>query len=105
MNEQEVAVEFILRRDRLSHPEGHTDKGGRWYPSDEERAECCASIREPSRSYPWTFYKHCNSAKHLAALYGVDVKQVKRFAGTDIACLMGIHPYVDTLIEKKFKGA
>jgi hypothetical protein len=49
-------------------PTGKCDKGNRWYPGDEERASCCDSIREPSRSYPWSFYKHCWSRKHKRQL-------------------------------------
>lgn len=104
MNAQEVAVEFILRRDRMHHPDGRTDNGGRWYPSDKEQADCCRAVREPTRSYPWSYMTHCRTAKHLATLHGVDVRQVKRFVGSDIACLMGMNSYVDGLIEKKFKG-
>ena len=44
---------------------GRNDSGGRWYPDDYERASCCGSIREPSCKYPWSYYKHCRSAKHI----------------------------------------
>ena len=46
-------------------PLGKTDNGGRWYPDPEEECSCCKSIRSPTRSYPWSLYKHCKSKKHV----------------------------------------
>ena len=43
-----AAEEFFARQDRRSHPEGWTDRAGRWYPSDAERAPLCATVRKPS---------------------------------------------------------
>ena len=37
----------------------------RWYPDEPEKASCCASVREPSRSYPLSLYRHCCSRKHV----------------------------------------
>ena len=44
---------------------GRNDSGGRWYPEGAERVSCCDSIREPSRKYPFSYYKHCRSVKHI----------------------------------------
>jgi hypothetical protein len=44
---------------------GRCDSGGRWYPEGDEKVSCCKSIREPSRSFPWSYYKHSKSAKHI----------------------------------------
>jgi len=46
-------------------PVGKNDKGGRWYPSDTERASCCSSVRQPSRTWPFSLYKHCCTRKHI----------------------------------------
>lgn len=46
-------------------PSGKTDKGGRWYPDDSEERKCCKYIRQPSRDWPWSLYKHCGSIKHI----------------------------------------
>ena len=46
-------------------PLGKSDSGGRWYPDEEEIYDCCKGIRSPSRSYPWSLYKHCKSKKHI----------------------------------------
>lgn len=53
-------------KSRTYRPSGKTDNGGRWYPSTGEKRECCNLIREPSRAFPWSLYKHCNSVKHIA---------------------------------------
>ncbi len=77
---KEAAIEFIERQNRISHPDGSNDKGGRWYPSDGERQLCCQSVRSPSRGYPWSYMVHCRTAKHIATLYGVDERSLKRLA-------------------------
>ena len=67
----------IKRRDGGDKPRGRTDNGGRWYPSDDEHCSCCDRVREPSRGYPWSIYKHCFGAEHVAHLYEQDVAAVK----------------------------
>ena len=77
--ELEKALECYLRRQsRVSHPEGRTDNGGRFYPSESELCECCDSIRSPSRSYPWSYMIHCRTIPHIANLYEVDVKELRK---------------------------
>lgn len=75
---RQAAEEYINRRDRTSHPDGHTDRGGRWYPSDSECCHCCANVRTPSRSWPWSYMTHCRTIGHVANLYGVPVADVRR---------------------------
>lgn len=73
MSELDVAVlEYLRRQDRLSHPAGKQDRGGRWYPAPEERRPCCDRIRPPSRRWPWSLMHHCRTAEHIAQLYNVD---------------------------------
>ena len=50
-------------------PNGETDRGGRWYPDEAEKASCCRTVRRPSRSWPWSLYKHCCTHKHQVTLY------------------------------------
>jgi hypothetical protein len=71
---QEVAA----RRKGASHPAGRTDNGGRWYPSKEEYRPCCDTVRSPSRAWRWSVYKHCHTISHVAALYDVDEKLLRR---------------------------
>lgn len=64
---REVVIKaiFISRRDRNTHPDGHFDKAGRWWPSAEEECDCCDNIREPSRRWPYNYLVHCRSAAHV----------------------------------------
>ena len=62
-NEKAIAKFFSDR-----YPDGKKDSGGRWYPDDFEKCSCCSSIRSPSRSYPWSLWHHCRSAKHIKSL-------------------------------------
>ena len=48
---------------------GRSDKAGRWYPDANEVRSCCTSIRQPTRSYPWSLYSHCRSIKHIRNWY------------------------------------
>ncbi len=82
MNERimSAAKEYKDRQSRRTHPAGEFDKGGRWYPSENERQSCCDSIRSPSRAWPMSYNRHCRSAQHVAALYGVDPADLRRAA-------------------------
>jgi hypothetical protein len=73
-----AADEFFARQERRSHPEGWTDRAGRWYPSDAENAPLCATVRKPSFNYPWSIMLHCRSTVHLAELFDVDADALKK---------------------------
>jgi hypothetical protein len=73
-----AAREWQDRKDRSSHPEGHRDGGGRWYPSVDEKCSCCAFIREPSRAFPFSLSTHCRSFEHIANLFDVEQLDLKR---------------------------
>lgn len=73
----EAAYKYLRRRDRREHPEGSFDSVGRWTPSEDEREECCASIRSPSGAYPYSLMQHCRSAEHVAAVMGADRRWVR----------------------------
>jgi len=77
---QDAAIEYYNRKNRISHPSGHFDKAGRWYPADREKCDCCYGIREPSRAYPLSNNMHCRTIVHIANLYGVDVKELRKAA-------------------------
>ncbi|MGD9890314.1 MAG: hypothetical protein AB7R89_16330 [Dehalococcoidia bacterium] len=75
-----VLPAFVLYRSRTlrrSHPEGTTDKGGRWYPVPEERRDCCTRIRTPSRAWPWSLLVHCRTAGHIATLLDVEPRLLR----------------------------
>jgi len=75
---QAAVWEYEDRRERRTHPNGHTDKGGRWYPSDAESQPCCRGVRGPTRSFPWSLMLHCRTLKHVASLYGVDEADLQK---------------------------
>jgi len=103
--EIKAAVEYLLRRDRFSHPDGHTEKGQKWYPSDLEKQPCCKSIRSPSRAFPWSYMTHCRSLAHVASLYKCDPQNVRDLLKKkNCVLLMNQNPHVDSLLEKLFKG-
>jgi hypothetical protein len=77
--EQKLAAavyEWRKLQDRKIHPPGKFDNGGRFYSS--EHFDCCSSIRSPSRAYPYSEMVHCRSYVHIAAKYGVDVKDLRK---------------------------
>lgn len=69
---------YINRQSRIEHPEGEFDNAQRWYPSDEEEQECCAGIRSPSRSWPYSYMQHCRTMTHVAHLHGVEERELRR---------------------------
>lgn len=64
----EISHIYDLRQSRAEHPDGKFDKAGRWYPSDEESCECCRSVRNPTRSWPYSLMLHCRTRKHITNL-------------------------------------
>jgi hypothetical protein len=60
-------------------PDGRSDNGGRWYPSDTEKCSCCDNIRSPSHAYPWSLYKHCYSMKHIKKVIIEKQKKLSSF--------------------------
>lgn len=68
--EMERAARYLYgkRDSRKTNPKGHFDKGGRWYPSSEERQPCCDNIRGPSRNHPYSYMVHCRTLKHCRQL-------------------------------------
>jgi len=77
-----AAREYLDRQSRRKHPEGHFDNAGRWYPSKDERRECCRLIRAPSRAYPYSLMLHCRTARHVARLCNVTRGELLAMAET-----------------------
>lgn len=77
-NLEQAALTFIGRRDRTAHPHGKFDNAKRWYPSENETCDCCASVRSPSRSFPYSYMTHCRTMAHVANLYGVSVSELRK---------------------------
>lgn len=75
---QEAAELYLARRDRMVHPDGEFDSGGRFYLS--EYCECCSTIRTPSRRFPYSEMVHARTAIHCAHLLDVSPTDVRRAA-------------------------
>jgi hypothetical protein len=76
-----AAREYRGRKARTHHPQGKFDNVKRWFPDfATERCACCDGIRAPSCAWPWCLSKHCRSAGHVAALFKVDVTELRHAA-------------------------
>ena len=83
MTNLELAItEYLLRKDRRSHPDGTFDSAGRWFPATEESCACCNGLRSPSKVYPYSLMVHCRTANHIAMRYGVEASEIRRGAKT-----------------------
>jgi len=76
----EAARCYLRRKERKEHPRGKFDDAGRWYPAWEEVQGCCWLVLPPSRSFPYRLLNHCRTARHVAALYDVDERELLRTA-------------------------
>jgi len=76
----QAASEHLKRKNRESNPAGTFDGAKRFYLS--QKCACCASIRSPSRSFPFSEMTHGRSAEHVAYEFGVEdhVTLVRKFA-------------------------
>jgi hypothetical protein len=62
------------RAARLEHPDGSFDRGGRWYPCDDEDCGVSRTARSPSRAWPLSYNQACRSLSHCEALFDADHK-------------------------------
>ncbi len=75
----QLAVEtYLNRKSRVVHPEGKFDGKKRFYPTLDEKRTCCDSIRFPSAAYPFSWLVHCRTMIHVACLFDVEVKDLRR---------------------------
>jgi len=73
--------EYLNRKSRKAHPNGNFDNARRWYPDDKEACEECGTVRQPSRSYPFSIMTHCRSIVHIAKKYQVDASILRKISG------------------------
>lgn len=64
-------AEAVARKRGESEPKGYYGDAGRWYPSDEERRECCSEVQQPEDGWSWSLKKHATTSRHVAHLYDV----------------------------------
>lgn len=84
-------------------PDGASDRGGRWYPSQTERQGCCALIREPSRSWRLSLLKHCQSLAHIEAREGARHEVV--LAVRKELKVLGLDPSATSMSSSDIKAA
>ena len=80
-----AAKEYLRRQLHGALGVGKSDSAGRWWPHDSERRECCNRIRQPSRGYTGSLYYHCSTIVHVANLYSVDPKLLRRLLHDKVA--------------------
>ena len=73
---QEAARVFIAREERTESPSGEW-QDRLWYPSDEERRECCAGIT-PTEVNRQALESHCRTQGHVARLFDVPLPDLRR---------------------------
>ncbi len=73
----EAAEFFIARRDTNLFPPGDEGDGEPWWLGDmaRERQVCCEGIDTFSRH----FIEHCRTYRHVAALCGVDARELREY--------------------------
>ncbi len=68
-SQSDIQTVYEARKNRMVHPAGKFDNGGRWYPSDDENADnFTARLRSPSRAWPYSYMTGARTRKHVAAL-------------------------------------
>ena len=84
-----TVVEWYGRKVGALKPSGMVVRAGvkgndiLWLPFPSEVRECCKKLKwGPSTSFPFAFKKHCCSLKHVAALRGVDPKEITKAVKT-----------------------
>ncbi len=76
LQQVEAAIEYLRRKNRISHPSGKCDNGGRWYPFGKDE-QVMASVRAPSREWPWSYMHACRTVGHCARLYDIDEQELR----------------------------
>lgn len=72
----------IYLQSRQFRPLGVTQKGmGYWYPMPVECRPCCSEMEHPPPKFPWAYKTHCNTARHVAALFGLDERELLKHLG------------------------
>ena len=77
--ELQAASLYLIRRDRLGHPDGYFDEKGRWYAHGQDAA-VMAPCRSPSRNWPYSEMLSCRTLKHCARYYDADTRLTRRAA-------------------------
>ena len=61
---QNIVIIYSELKERMIHPSGTFDKGGRWYAENGDLISC----RSPSRSWPYSEMTACRTRKYVTAV-------------------------------------
>ena len=79
MSLREIAIEQVARLKRESHPDGYFTDDGRYYLTREEYCKCCKKPEyQPTRKHKRRLSTHARTIEHVANLYGVDPKVLRK---------------------------
>lgn len=56
---------YMELKERMIHPAGKFDNGGRWYAENDS----LISVRTPSRAFPYSEMVACRSKKYVKAVF------------------------------------
>lgn len=74
-----AARAFLRRQSGTEQPDGAFTPKGVWVVSPAEQRGCCGRVRA-SAKWPRAVEAHCKSAAHVAALFDVPEKDLRRTA-------------------------
>lgn len=57
-------------------------KNGIWYPHPDEVRACCRGMGHmASLKYPWHYQRHCRTIRHVAMLFDLDERHLRKYLG------------------------
>jgi len=56
-----INIVYLELKERMIHPSGEFDNGGRWYADNSDLISC----RTPSRSWPYSEMQACRTKKYV----------------------------------------
>ena len=61
---EDIKEVYFMLKERVIHPAGNFDKGGRWWAEHDD----LISVRTPSRSFPFSQMTACRTLKYVKAV-------------------------------------
>lgn len=95
---QRAVWTVLLRRKGILFPAGDWDEGV-WVPYISEHAACCDAIAPPNRRNPTTLLRHCVTIRHIAAIHGVEERELRRTMRTFYRSLTRIRKLFEIVQE------
>lgn len=64
VSNEDIKEVYFMLKERIIHPAGQFDKGGRWWAEHDD----LISTREPSRAWPYSQMTACRTLKYVKAV-------------------------------------